>query len=107
MDSAGQRTGGSLGVRLAASGETDSLAPQPTLCEKLLILSPSQVRWAAQCAERKLMVALVWSQASCKLGLATVSSWAPQMGSVSFIQLHEKIEGRQGFSLVAQPPKNA
>ena len=32
-------------------------------------------------------MALVWAQASCKLGLTMVSKWEPQAGNVSSSQL--------------------
>ena len=58
-----------------------------TLWERLVRLSPSQARWEAQWAERKRTVALVWAQASCRLGLAVVSRWEPQAGKLSCNQL--------------------
>lgn len=58
-----------------------------TLWERLMRLSPKQARWEAQWAERKLAVALMWAQASCKLGLIMDSSWEPQAGNVSSSQL--------------------
>lgn len=53
---------------------------QLTLCKKPARLSPKR-------AERKLTVALVCVQASCKLGCTTASRWEPQAGNVPCSQL--------------------
>lgn len=75
-----------------------------TLWERLARLSPKQTRWEAQWAERKLTVALMWVQASCTLGLATVSRWEPQAGSVSSSQLQMTGERRAEFPQAARLP---
>ena len=84
-----------MGLHLPAPGQTShSPCIWLTLWERPARLSPAQARWEAQWAERKLTVALVWVQASCKPGLTTVSRWEPQAGSVSCSQLY-KMEGRK------------